>query len=226
MASFLTTAEAESIIHRAIPNAPLTVTDISDFPEDPYFSALTTLTVSNGRRYILKVFPPHHTRHLTCDTASPTTEAVVLQLLQKHEYSLPFKTPELVLHDETREILPTPYLLLSFLSGTPSRREAAKVKEILLPLSAITHTHFGRPGSAASTCWRTTFAALLEAALRDAEDLLLLPYVPIRHAAKVGVDVGRGHAGEVDGGGFERRGRACGKDCRRCRGRSDGSGCV
>jgi hypothetical protein len=148
--------------------------------------------------YMLKTPPPRHERllRLERESASPAEEAGTLQLLATH--ALPLAVPVVDAWSASPDnALRAPFLLRRW---APGRRLAAvahllsahdraavdaRVGHFLRAVTAVRGERFGpAPRVAAGrglATWREAFVALLEGALRDAEDLrLTLPYASIR----------------------------------------------
>lgn len=144
---------------------------------------------------VLKCLPTSNTRLLRNEKSTLETEYKTLETL--HEYTrLP--VPQVIKYDSHGGRFGLPFLIVSHMPGrrlsdvstrlTTAERNAidrslgAYVRS-LTTLSAtqfgMTHRVFDRKGCKS---WREAFLALLEAALRDAEDMLItIPYESIRY---------------------------------------------
>lgn len=151
--------------------------------------------LADGSCLVLKCPPSQNVRLLRHEKQLLETESKTLETL--HEYtSIP--VPQLIKHDSTGGALGIPFLMMShvpgrrlselssFLTATEKKsidRKLGSYVRILTSLSAtqfgMTHRVFAQKGS---TSWREAFLALLEAGLRDAEDMLVtVPYDSIRY---------------------------------------------
>ncbi|KAF1839804.1 hypothetical protein BDW02DRAFT_575409 [Decorospora gaudefroyi] len=144
---------------------------------------------------VLKCPPAYNVRLLRHEKHLLETERKTLETL--HEYTQ-IPVPQVLKYDSHGGALGTPFLLMSHVSGrklseisaflTASERSTidrtlGSYVRALTALSAtqfgMTHRVFEKKGS---TSWREAFLALLEAALRDAEDMLVtLPYESLRY---------------------------------------------
>jgi aminoglycoside phosphotransferase (APT) family kinase protein len=183
MTPLLAHADAQAILHQAFPSTTETITHITSL-HSTFFNTNFLLTVSSGTKYILKVSPsPTAVRVLHNDIAILSVEAALLPRLSS---TLLLPTPKLHLYDDSLRILPAPFVLLSHLRGTAGSSSLIVVEKTHRRLSSLLSPPkwFGRITSAPTTTfssWRQCFGALMEAALRDGEDMaLLLPYSMIR----------------------------------------------
>ncbi|KAL7275618.1 hypothetical protein RUND412_001429 [Rhizina undulata] len=185
----------QKILDKAFSGVHHTPTSLSTLPASSY-NTLYRLTLSaspttSQRTYILKLSPPPELRLLRHETSLTAAEATVLSLLRRT--NLPLQSLELA--DESCVLLPTPYLLLSHLPGTPlsvlrpgiSHSQSARIDYILgqhlSSLSATTSHAFGRVQADAKkySTWKESFLALTEGILRDGEDMMVfLPYEQLR----------------------------------------------
>lgn len=144
---------------------------------------------------VLKCPPSHNIRLLRHEKQLLDTERKTLETL--HEYtSVP--VPQLIKHDSTGGVIGIPFLMMSHVPGRKLsemaphltameqqtiERTLGSYVRVLTSLSAtqfgMTHRVFAKKGSKS---WREAFRALFEAALRDAEDMLVtVPYDSIRY---------------------------------------------
>ncbi|KAF8541948.1 hypothetical protein BDD12DRAFT_877545 [Trichophaea hybrida] len=164
-----------------------TVTDIQELPNN-FFNSIFILTLSSSEKVVLKVSPPPSIRVLYSDINISSVEANVLKLIARNNTTL--LVPKLLLFDDSCKLLDSPFVLLSHLPGSilPSfpSNELAGIVEKLASITNPTN-EFGHiatvPGKshASYNTWREAFRALMEAALRDGEAIvLLLPYAEVR----------------------------------------------
>ncbi|KAJ9665956.1 hypothetical protein H2201_003867 [Coniosporium apollinis] len=154
------------------------------------------LSIADGSRLVLKCRPPCNTRLLRHEQQSLEAEARVLDLVKVNAMYLPL--PTRLMYDPEGSGIGAPFLLRSYLPGTPlshpalrlSTAERARIDATLGAhlgsLSALRAPAFGPfcrvlAGTGSST-WREAFLSLLESVLRDAEDMLVsIPYDGIRY---------------------------------------------
>lgn len=149
----------------------------------------------DGSCLVLKCPPTYNVRLLRHEKHLLETERKTLETL--HEYTQ-VPVPQLIKHDNNGGALGIPFLMMSYIPGrtlselspyltTYERqnidRALGSYVRALTSLSAtqfgMTHRVFAKKGSSS---WREAFLALLEAALRDAEDMLVtVPYDSIRY---------------------------------------------
>jgi hypothetical protein len=150
--------------------------------------------LADGSLLVLKCPPAHDVRVLRNEKHFLETERTVLETL--HEYTqLP--VPQVIKFDGQGGPLGCAYLMMTYLSGHRLSEIAASLTageriridrtlgtyvKALTALSAtqfgMTHRVFAKKGC---STWREAFLALLEAILRDAEDMLVtVPYESIR----------------------------------------------
>jgi aminoglycoside phosphotransferase (APT) family kinase protein len=151
--------------------------------------------LADGNFLILKCSPSSHVRLLRHEKHSLETERTTLETL--HEYTqLP--VPQVLKHDSQGGTLGSPYLMMSHLPGqrlsdlapTLTALERRTIDRTLGAcvgaLTALTATQFGMTHRVFSkkgcSTWKEAFLALLEAILRDGEDMLVtIPYDSIRY---------------------------------------------
>jgi aminoglycoside phosphotransferase (APT) family kinase protein len=151
--------------------------------------------LADGALLILKCPPPYNVRLLRHERHFLETERMTLETL--HEYSrLP--VPQVIKYDGQGNALGYSYLMMSYIPGrrlsemapiltTTERRNIDRTLGAhvgaLTTLSAtqfgMTHRVFAKKGC---NTWKEAFLALLEAILRDGEDMLVtIPYDSIRY---------------------------------------------
>lgn len=151
--------------------------------------------LADGSSLVLKCSPAYNTRLLRHEKHSLETERKNLETL--HEYTqLP--VPHIIKYDSNGGSLGTPFLMMSCIPGrrlselspylTASERSTIdrRLGGYVNALTRLTATQFGMThrvfANKGSNTWREAFLALLEAALRDAEDMLVnIPYDSIRY---------------------------------------------
>jgi len=155
-----------------------------------------TLRTADKAVFVLKCPPTRDARLLRHEHKSLETEAHVIEVI-KANTRLP--VPHQISYDlQQINIVSTPFLLRSYIPGTSladmlpylSTTDRTSIERTLgsyyYSLSQIRHTRFGliprvHAGNGHTT-WSETFVSLLEAVLRDAEDMLIsLPYEIIRY---------------------------------------------
>ncbi|KAF2258570.1 hypothetical protein CC78DRAFT_478252 [Lojkania enalia] len=150
--------------------------------------------LGDGSSLVVKCSPPFNTRLLRHEKHGLETERKALETLR--EYT-PLPVPRLIKYDSHGGDLGMPFILMTQVPGrrlsefssilsasernTIDRTLGGYVRSLTV-LSATqygsTHRVFSKRGSSS---WREAFLALLEAALRDAEDMLVtVPYDNIR----------------------------------------------
>lgn len=154
---------------------------------------LTKLT--SGSLLVLKCPPAYNVRLLRHEKHLLETERKALETL--HEYTQ-VPVPQIIKYDSHGGPLGSPFIMMSHIPGrrlsdlapylTASERSTidrtlGSYVRALTALSAtqfgMTHRVFAKKGS---DSWREAFLALLEAALRDSEDILVtMPYDSIRY---------------------------------------------
>lgn len=142
--------------------------------------------LADGSSLVLKCPPAYNVRLLRHEKYFLETERKTLETL--HEFTQ-IPVPQIIKYDSHGGPLGTPFLMTTFMPGrrlselapyiTPSERDSIDRTlgthvRALTALSAtqfgMTHRVFAKKGS---NSWREAFLALLEAALRDAEDMLV-----------------------------------------------------
>lgn len=151
--------------------------------------------LADGNSLVLKCPPATHVRLLRHEKNSLETECMALETL--HEYTqLP--VPRIIKYDHHGGQFGAPYILMSHLPGrrlsevsphltsSELRRIDWTLGAYVRNMTALSATQFGTThqmvGQTGSKSWREAFLVLLEAALRDAEDILVtIPYDSIRY---------------------------------------------
>lgn len=161
---------------------------------DGWANTAYALTLADGRRAVLKARPPEGVRFMRCEIDTMKTEVDVLRLLQDEE-GLP--VPRLYAYDESREIVPVDYFIMSFVEGDSynkvkdglSDETRASIEEQLgrytRTLNAVTGEKFGYypDGAAKFDRWRDAFRAMIFGVLADGEEAgveLPMPYDTLR----------------------------------------------
>ncbi|KAF1946419.1 hypothetical protein EJ02DRAFT_450512 [Clathrospora elynae] len=153
------------------------------------------MRLADGSCLVLKCPPACNIRLLRHEKNCLETERKTLETL--HEYTQ-IPVPQIIKYDSHGGPLGTPFLMTSYIPGrklselsaylTSSERSTIDhtLGTYVRALSALSATQFGMThrvfAKKGSKSWREAFLALLEAALRDAEDMLVtIPYDSIRH---------------------------------------------
>ncbi|KAF2813958.1 uncharacterized protein BDZ99DRAFT_379646 [Mytilinidion resinicola] len=154
------------------------------------------LRITDGSSLFLKCPPLFNTRLLRHEQRTLQGEAKVLDALSSNTQ---LRSPECIDHDPQGRALGSPHLLLQCVPGTrlsdlSSRLTASERRTVDRTIGAyvrsitslaadsfgLAHRVFAGTGS---TSWRQAFLYLLEAALRDAEDMVVsVPYDSIRQS--------------------------------------------
>jgi hypothetical protein len=178
-------------------NCEITRTD--SLPPSPHKAYI--LSTTEGY-LMLKTSPPSGTRVMRHERKCPASEAVILRIIQRSDVPI----PQLVSEDsKSSNHLGAPYLLRSYLAGDMLAAVAHRFTSY--DLSQIDRTvgnymrnatlfampQFGLTNKVLAgegyTNWKDAFHALLESALRDAEDAVLtLPYPSIRYWVGIHLD--------------------------------------
>ncbi|KAI9654324.1 MAG: hypothetical protein M1829_000945 [Trizodia sp. TS-e1964] len=181
-----------------IPLAPSStlILDQVDELATTHLHRLLILTLSDGSRIIMKLGPKHSTRLLRHEQRSIAADACTLQLL-KLTPNVPI--PWLLKADTAGKSLGLPYLLMAPVSGwvlediQPHLQddEVGYIDRQLgsfVAAIASNTSPTGKFGSVldieakgGSASWKETFFRMVEASLRDAEDMVIsIPYSVIR----------------------------------------------
>jgi aminoglycoside phosphotransferase (APT) family kinase protein len=151
--------------------------------------------LADGSSLVLKCPPAYNIRLLRHEKHFLETERKTLETL--HEYTQ-IPVPQIIKYDAHGGQLGTPFLMTSHLPGRRlsdllpylSASERSSIDRTLgthvRALTALSATQFGMThrvfAKKGSHSWREALLALLEAALRDAEDMLVtIPYDSIRY---------------------------------------------
>ena len=151
--------------------------------------------LADGSRLVLKCPPSNNVRLLRHEKHLLEAECITLETLREHT-QLP--VPQVIKYEAHRGTMGSPFLLLSHIPGkrlcdiapvltTSQRRTIDRVLGChLKTLSALSASQFGMThrvfAKRGCSSWREAFLALLEASLRDAEDMLVtIPYDSIRY---------------------------------------------
>ncbi|KAH7401410.1 kinase-like domain-containing protein [Pyrenochaeta sp. MPI-SDFR-AT-0127] len=151
--------------------------------------------LADGSSLVLKCPPAYNIRLLRHEKHFLETERKTLETL--HEYTH-IPVPHVIKYDGNGGALGTPFLMMSCVPGrrlselspylTASERSNIdrRLGGYVRTLTALPATQFGMThrvfANKGSNSWREAFLALLEAVLRDAEDMLVtIPYDSIRY---------------------------------------------
>lgn len=170
-----------------------TLTGFEELKEG-FFNAAALLTLGDGARVVLKVAPPADVAVLRYEKDILRAEVEAMRLVRA-QTSVPL--PDILAHDASCSLLPSPYFIMSYLPGTPfhklrqqlSEEQCAQVQRemgrITHELSQINGPAFGywAQPEAQGVSWRVCFGNMVEGVLRDGEAAgvpLPLPYDEIR----------------------------------------------
>ncbi|KAF2470418.1 uncharacterized protein BDR25DRAFT_34693 [Lindgomyces ingoldianus] len=151
--------------------------------------------LTDGSSLVLKCPPLFNTRMLRHERHSLETERKTMETLREYTQ---LSVPQVIKYDSQGGALGSPFLMMSFLPGRrlselSSFLSASERKVVdrtlgayVRSLTALSATQFGPThrvfAKKGSSSWREAFLALLESALRDAEDMLVtIPYDSIRY---------------------------------------------
>ncbi|KAH9879957.1 hypothetical protein J1614_001981 [Plenodomus biglobosus] len=183
----------QRIIRSVFRSSKITVHQAEYLPGSLHQVFLTRL--GDGSCLVLKCPPSHNVRLLRHEKHLLETERKTLETLREYTQ---IPVPQLIKHDSTGGALGIPFLMISHVPGrrlselspylAPTEKQTidrtlGSYVRALTSLSAtqfgMTHRVFAKKGS---NSWREAFLALLEAGLRDAEDMLVtVPYDSIRY---------------------------------------------
>lgn len=186
----------QELVQQTMLHPSIAVARVEDRPN--HLHEISILHLSNGSSLALKASPSPLAFLQRHERSMLDNEALTLQILGRS--SLP--VPRLLKHDCTGARLGAPFLLTSFLPGTPyaelrkrmtASQRADIERQIRLLNAAIgqhvpsTNSSFGPVALAAAKkghrSWKEAFKEMLESVMMDAEDLLInLPYAQIRDA--------------------------------------------
>jgi hypothetical protein len=157
---------------------------------------LLLLTMADGSRLVLKIAPPQNVRLLRHEQQGLRTEAEALRALGAQNQ---IPVPRVLKYDAHGAELGVPYILMEYVPGMPLKElhpclDANDKYYIDRQLGRLFYYINATPqplpsfgpllrvtSGAGFTTWGEAFLSLVEAVLRDAEDLVvLLPYEQIR----------------------------------------------
>lgn len=145
---------------------------------DGFFNTACCLGLENGSRCVLKVAPPAEVNILRYERNILSSEVAVLKLVRA-QTSIP--VPEIICHDESRSLLPSPFFIMDFVEGVPlhKQRESLTQNEqseidrqigaYLREMNAIPGAEFGyfaQPDERRNT-WPEAFARIFANVLED-----------------------------------------------------------
>ncbi|KAI9773329.1 MAG: hypothetical protein M1840_007544 [Geoglossum simile] len=186
----------QKALWRAIPSpSDATLFSIKELTDGSLHS-LYLLTMADGTRLVLKIAPPQNTRLLRHEQEALRSEAEALKVLEA-QGQIP--VPRLLKYDSQGGDLGAPYILMEYIPGMPLKelhpcldandkcsidRQLGrffyyinKTPQLLSSFGPLVRVTAG----AGFATWGEAFLSLIEAVLRDAEDLVvLLPYEQIR----------------------------------------------
>ncbi|KAF2734684.1 kinase-like protein [Polyplosphaeria fusca] len=182
----------QKVIRNVFRSSRITIQQVERLQGQLHQVYLSRLT--DGSSLVLKC-PPFNTRLLRHEKHSLETERKTLETL--HEFtSIP--VPQLIKYDSNGGALGTAFLLMTHIPGRPlselapylSMGERSAIDRALgghvRKLTTLSATQFGAThrvfAKKGSSSWREAFLALLEASLRDSEDMLVtVPYDSVRY---------------------------------------------
>ncbi|HEU4327725.1 MAG TPA: aminoglycoside phosphotransferase family protein [Roseiflexaceae bacterium] len=155
-----------------------------------FYNAAYLIELDSGQRYVLKVAPPDTLRVLRYERDIMAAEVAALRLAAAHT-TMP--VPEVYTFDTSRRLLPSPYMLMTFLPGEPLHHlrpalapaSQAAIDQALGSYMAQLHT-VGGPAfgplahpSPPDLLWRQVFLGLLGDVLADGREAgVTLPLAP------------------------------------------------
>lgn len=156
---------------------------ISSFEElkEGFFNAAYRFELQDGLEFVLKIAPPPQVRILSYEQNIMRAEVETMRLVSSRT-NLPI--PQILFHDESRSLLPSPYFAMEFVPGVPLHkfREALSKDEqsaidqtigrYLRQMNAISADQFGcfaRPMEK-TISWAQAFDSLLQDVLQDGLD--------------------------------------------------------
>lgn len=183
----------QKVIRSVFRSSRISVQQAEHLPGRLHQVYLTTL--EDGSCLVLKCPPTSNVRLLRHEKEFLETERKALETL--HEYTQ-VPVPQVIKHDNQGGALGIPFLMTSYIPGrrlsdvslylTSYQRDTIDrtLGTYVRALTALSATQFGMThrvfAQRGSKSWREAFLALLEAALRDAEDMLVtIPYESIRY---------------------------------------------
>ncbi|KAF2743656.1 hypothetical protein M011DRAFT_215840 [Sporormia fimetaria CBS 119925] len=186
-------ASLQKAIRRVFRSSTITVRQAERLQGRLYRIFVASLT--DGSALVLKCPPAYNTRLLRHEKHGLETEQKILQTLRDYTQ---IPVPQVIKYDSNGVALGSPFLMMSHIPGrrvsdlmdhlTPSERQSIQralgayvraLTSLSAPRFGTVHRVFAGKGHSS---WREAFLALLEAALRDGEDMLItIPYDSIRY---------------------------------------------
>jgi aminoglycoside phosphotransferase (APT) family kinase protein len=173
------TAElAAAVVHDSFGDR-VALAAMTECPEG-WFNAAHVLTLSDGRRCVLKVAPPPGVTVLTYEHDIMATEVAALRMIRERT-SLP--APDVLWYDTSRRRVPSELFLMSFMPGkllselrpsmsTEQQRVVdAQLARHLREMNALTNDTFGlqAPSAPQFARWSEAFTRLIDDLLDDGE---------------------------------------------------------
>ncbi len=163
---------------------------------DGWANSAYAITLSDGRRVVLKARPANNIRSMRCEPETMKTEVMVLRLLSGLEG---FPVPQLRAYDDSLKLLPVEYFIMDYVEGDPyvkvkdslpAETRAAIEEQLGLftrAMNALTGERFGyfADSAAKHDCWREAFREMIMGVLLDGEEAgvkLPVPYEELREA--------------------------------------------
>jgi hypothetical protein len=187
----------QNVLWRAVPSpSDATLSSIKELTAGSLHT-LFLLNMADGSRLVLKLAPAQNIRLLRHEQEGLRTEAKVLQAFGAQDQ---VPVPRILKYDAHGAELGVPYILMEYIPGMPLKElhpclDASDKRDVDWQLGRLFHyidaipqllSSFGPlirvTSGAGFATWREAFLSLVEAILRDAEDLVvLLPYEQIRN---------------------------------------------
>lgn len=201
---WLTHEELASIVTKAFGSISLLTYDEL---KEGFYSSAYALSLSDGRRAVLKVAPPDNVTRMRHEKDIMRVEVEVMRML-KQQTDLPF--PAIYLYDRSLDIIDSDYFLMEHLNGQPyhklkdqfTEEQQAAIEHQLGTLNrrinALKGPAFGSIifPEKQSTSWHSAFMMMAEDALQDCADAAVELPAPIETLRQYFVD-GREAMAEV-----------------------------
>lgn len=174
----------QQLVRTVFRSSKLTIQQVEVF--QGHLSQVYHTKLADGSSVVLKCPPVHNVRLLRHEKHFLETERKTLEMLSQYTQ---IPVPQLVVYDCHGESLGRPFLMMSHMPGrrlselgpylTASERSTIDhtMGTHVRALSALSATQFGTShrvfAKKGNSSWREAFLALLEAVLRDAEDMLV-----------------------------------------------------
>ena len=181
----------QEVIQHTFPSPRVDVQEVQELPR--HFFQIRLLYLSNGSRVVLKASPPTTIPLLKIERHGLDAESFSLLVLAKS--GLPI--PVVLRHESNVKVLGSPFLLVSYLHGTPladllpslSRSDRLAIDRQISSFESTVAQHMSATFGPVSLVarghgyqsWREAFKSMLGSVLKDGEDTFVnLPYSQIR----------------------------------------------